>query len=142
MYGLTTTIRKFERFDLDTQLRIDLERPSPCTCAAYFRDVSLAKHREVMEVNYFGTLHTIHACLPDMLQRNAGLLCLIGSFNSLTGKGVVTSSLLLGPWRTGIFWLALTQSRKGKERELLAAGRSTLYNMGTFADIVCPSREH
>jgi 3-dehydrosphinganine reductase len=51
-------------------------------CAKHFTNISLAEHREVMDVDYYGVLHTILAALPYM--RTGSRIAVIAS-----GAGVV-----------------------------------------------------
>lgn len=59
----------------------------PCAGASLtgkWTERSLNDHRQAMDLNYFGTVHCIHAVLPQMIQRKSGIVCLIGSALSLT----------------------------------------------------------
>ncbi|OQR93027.1 3-ketodihydrosphingosine reductase [Achlya hypogyna] len=46
--------------------------------------VSLNSHKAAMDLNYFGTLHAIHAVLPGMTSRNSGSLVLVASGAALS----------------------------------------------------------
>lgn len=49
------------------------------THPGYFQDLDMQIFRLMMEVNYFGTVHAIKACLPGMLQRKSGIIVNISS---------------------------------------------------------------
>ncbi len=51
----------------------------------YVEELSLDIYREMMDVNYFGTLHSVRAVLPAMLQRKSGHIATIGSVLSFMG---------------------------------------------------------
>jgi 3-dehydrosphinganine reductase len=51
----------------------------------YAHELPPARFREVMETNYFGTLHAIRAVLPDMLARSSGHITNIGSVAGFIG---------------------------------------------------------
>ena len=51
----------------------------------YFEDISLGVHEQSMAVNYFGTLHIIHAALPAMRKRRSGRIVMISSGAALMG---------------------------------------------------------
>lgn len=51
----------------------------------YFQDLDLDDHRGMMELNYFGTLHVVHALAPAMLARRAGTIVLTSSGLGLMG---------------------------------------------------------
>jgi 3-dehydrosphinganine reductase len=60
------------------------------TCAGaarpgYFQDLSLDDHRAMMELNYFGTLHVVHALAPAMVARRSGTIVLTSSGLGLMG---------------------------------------------------------
>lgn len=60
------------------------------TCAggarpAYFQDLTLDEHRAMMELNYFGTLHVVHALAPAMVARRSGTIVLTSSGLGLMG---------------------------------------------------------
>jgi len=50
-----------------------------------FRDMPLDVMHRLMAVNYFGTVHTIHACLPSMLARGSGYIVNISSVYGFIG---------------------------------------------------------
>ncbi|KAG9408075.1 3-dehydrosphinganine reductase [Aphanomyces cochlioides] len=45
---------------------------------------SMEVHRKAMDLNYFGTLNTIHAILPSMLKRSQGILCFVTTGAAMT----------------------------------------------------------
>ncbi|CAK4647368.1 unnamed protein product [Aphanomyces euteiches] len=47
----------------------------------YIKNHSMEMHRKAMDLNYFGTLNTIHAILPSMLKRSQGILCFVTTAN-------------------------------------------------------------
>lgn len=49
---------------------------------AYLQDTDLHIFREMMELNYFGSVHTVMALLPDMLARGSGYIL---NFSSMAG---------------------------------------------------------
>jgi short-subunit dehydrogenase len=51
----------------------------------YAHEIPLTSYREVMEVNYFGTLHAIQAVLPHMLAQSSGHIANIGSVAGFIG---------------------------------------------------------
>ncbi|HNT23988.1 MAG TPA: SDR family oxidoreductase [Anaerolineales bacterium] len=51
----------------------------------YVQELELDVFRQMMEVNYFGTLHTVKAVLPGMLMRGSGYLVNIASLAGLVG---------------------------------------------------------
>lgn len=51
----------------------------------YVQELELDVFRQMMEVNYFGTLHTVKAVLPGMLGRGSGYLVNIASLAGLVG---------------------------------------------------------
>ncbi|GIL44695.1 hypothetical protein Vafri_2218 [Volvox africanus] len=53
----------------------------------YFHETELAVFRKQMELNFFGVLNVIHALYGDMVQRNQGHICLVGS--ALSSFGLV-----------------------------------------------------
>jgi 3-dehydrosphinganine reductase len=60
------------------------------TCAGaarpgYFQDLALDDHRAMMELNYFGTLHVVHALAPAMVARRSGTIVLTASGLGLMG---------------------------------------------------------
>jgi 3-dehydrosphinganine reductase len=50
-----------------------------------FDDLPLERFRELMEINYFGTLYVIKAFLPAMLQRGSGAIVNVSSLAGLHG---------------------------------------------------------
>jgi len=54
-------------------------RPGP------FADLDLAEFRAQMEVDYFGTLHTVRAVVPAMVERRRGHLVLVSSTVAFVG---------------------------------------------------------
>jgi 3-dehydrosphinganine reductase len=50
-----------------------------------FEDIPLETFRWMMEVNYFGTVHVIHALLPSMIQRRAGHIVNLSSVAGFLG---------------------------------------------------------
>jgi 3-dehydrosphinganine reductase len=51
----------------------------------YFQDLDLAIFREMMEVNYFGTLYATHAVIPGMIARGSGMVVNISSIAGFVG---------------------------------------------------------
>jgi 3-dehydrosphinganine reductase len=51
----------------------------------YFEELDLAIFREMMEINYFGTLYTTHAAIKAMLARGSGLVVNISSIAGFMG---------------------------------------------------------
>lgn len=51
----------------------------------YFEALDLATHREVMDINYFGTLNAIRAALPHLRNSRRGRIVNIASVAGLTG---------------------------------------------------------
>lgn len=51
----------------------------------YIEQLDAATFREQMDLNYFGTLHTVQAVLPTMLARRRGHLVLVSSVAGLLG---------------------------------------------------------
>lgn len=51
----------------------------------YFQDLTLDDHRAMMELNYFGTLHVVHALAPAMIARRSGTIVLTSSGLGLMG---------------------------------------------------------
>lgn len=49
----------------------------------WFTDVPVEDHRAQMELNYFGTLYTVKACIPSMVAAKGGSLCFVSSALSL-----------------------------------------------------------
>ncbi len=50
-----------------------------------FRDMEMAVIRQLMEVNYFGTVHMTRACLPSMVARRQGYIVNISSVYGFIG---------------------------------------------------------
>ncbi|CAK4077854.1 unnamed protein product [Aphanomyces euteiches] len=50
----------------------------------YIKNHSMEMHRKAMDLNYFGTLNTIHAILPSMLKRSQGILCFVTTGAAMT----------------------------------------------------------
>jgi 3-dehydrosphinganine reductase len=55
------------------------------TYPGYFQDLDVDIFRQVMEVNYFGTLHVVKAVTPGMIRRGSGHLVNISSLAGLIG---------------------------------------------------------
>lgn len=55
------------------------------TRPGYFQELPLEVFRQMMEINYFGTLHAIRAFLPGMLRRGTGYLVNISSVAGFLG---------------------------------------------------------
>jgi 3-dehydrosphinganine reductase len=87
-----------------------------------FMDLDLEKFRWMMEINYFGTLHTIKAFLPGMLGRGTGHLVNISS-----GAGFV-----------GIYGYSAYSSSKYALRGLSDVLRAELKPEGIRVSIVFP----
>lgn len=51
----------------------------------YFEQLSVADHRAVMDINYFGTLHAIRAALPHLRRSSMPRIVNIASVAGLTG---------------------------------------------------------
>ena len=52
----------------------------------YFRELDLAVFREMMDINYFGALHTIRAVTPGMIARGSGHIVNIASGAALVAS--------------------------------------------------------
>jgi 3-dehydrosphinganine reductase len=48
----------------------------------YIRDLDMQTFEEMMEINYFGTVHTVKSILPGMTARRSGVIVNIGSLAS------------------------------------------------------------
>lgn len=58
------------------------------THPGYVEEIPLEIYRELMEINYFGTVHTVKALLPAMLERGSGHIVNISSAAGfVTGPG-------------------------------------------------------
>lgn len=55
------------------------------TFPGYFQDLDLQIFRDMMEVNYFGTLYTTKLLVPGMIERRSGLIINISSAVALHG---------------------------------------------------------
>lgn len=55
------------------------------TRPGYFQEIEDAVFRDLMEVNYFGTLHAIRAVLPGMIERRRGSIVGVASAAGLLG---------------------------------------------------------
>lgn len=55
-------------------------------CAGYFHEVDVAVYQQQMQLNYMGSLHAVKAVYNDMVSRNSGHICFIGSAMSLLGE--------------------------------------------------------
>jgi 3-dehydrosphinganine reductase len=63
------------------------------TYPGYVNDIPLDIYREMMEINYFGTLHMVKALLPAMLERRSGHIVNISSAAAyVTGPGYAAYS--------------------------------------------------
>lgn len=51
----------------------------------YFETLPIAAHREVMAINYFGTLQAIHGALPHLRRGHGGRIVNVASVAGLTG---------------------------------------------------------
>lgn len=51
----------------------------------WFSEVSLEDHRAQMDLNYFGTLHIVKACMPSLIAAKQGNICFIASAMALMG---------------------------------------------------------
>jgi 3-dehydrosphinganine reductase len=51
----------------------------------YFEQLDVDTFRAQMELNYFGTLHSVRAVLPAMLERGRGTICGVSSAAALVG---------------------------------------------------------
>lgn len=59
----------------------------------YAVELVLDQYRQMMDVNYFGTVHMVKACLPSMLQRGSGHIVNIASAAAfVTGPGYAAYS--------------------------------------------------
>ncbi|KAF0700253.1 Aste57867_9208 [Aphanomyces stellatus] len=59
----------------------------PCagkSLMGYMKDHTAEVHQKAMGLNYFGTLNTVNAILPSMLQRKEGRICFITTGAALT----------------------------------------------------------
>lgn len=88
----------------------------------YFERLDDEIFRRTMEVDYFGTLHTVRAVVPSMLERRAGSVVGISS-----GAGLV-----------GIFGYTPYAPAKFAVRGLLEALRCELTPFGVHVGCVCP----
>lgn len=55
------------------------------TYPGYFQDLELQIFRDMMEVNYFGTLYTTKLLLPGMIERRSGMIINVSSIVGLHG---------------------------------------------------------
>ncbi len=55
------------------------------THPGYFEEIDLSIFRQMMDVNYFGTLYTIKAVVPGMLDRGSGHIVNVSSLAGLAG---------------------------------------------------------
>ncbi len=55
------------------------------TYPGYFQDIDLAIFHQIMDINYYGTLHVIKAVIPAMLARGSGYIVNISSLAGLIG---------------------------------------------------------
>jgi 3-dehydrosphinganine reductase len=55
------------------------------TCPGYFQELPLETFREIMDVDFFGTLHPIRAVLPQMLARRQGCIVNLSSVAGFLG---------------------------------------------------------
>ena len=51
----------------------------------WFADVAVDEHRAQMELNYFGALYIVKACLPSMIAAKGGSVCFVSSAMALLG---------------------------------------------------------
>ncbi|GLC33215.1 hypothetical protein PLESTB_000358700 [Pleodorina starrii] len=51
----------------------------------YFHETSLETFQQQMQLNFFGVLNVVHALYGDMVRRNSGHICLVGSALSTFG---------------------------------------------------------
>jgi len=51
----------------------------------YFEELPLSAFREQMDINYFGTLHTVRAVLPQMMTRRDGHIVNVASMGGVVG---------------------------------------------------------
>ncbi len=88
----------------------------------YAHEIAPARFREVMEANYFGTLHTIRAVLPNMLVRGSGHITNIGSVAGFIG----------------VFGYATYSPSKFAVAGLAECLRAELLPRGIRVSLVCP----
>ena len=55
------------------------------TYPGYFQDIDLAIFHQIMDINYYGTLHVIKAVIPAMLARGSGHIVNVSSLAGLIG---------------------------------------------------------
>jgi len=88
----------------------------------YAHELPPARFREVIEANYFGTLHAIRAVLPDMLTRGSGHITNIGSVAGFIG----------------VFGYATYSPSKFAVAGLAECLRAELLPRGIQVSLVCP----
>jgi short-subunit dehydrogenase len=54
--------------------------------AGYFHECAVSVFQQQMQLNYMGSLHAVKAVYNDMVSRNSGHICFIGSAMSLLGE--------------------------------------------------------
>lgn len=53
--------------------------------AQRFEEMSLPTYRRLMEVNYFGVVNVLHACVPSMKQHREGKIAIVSSLGGIVG---------------------------------------------------------
>lgn len=59
---------------------------SPVSFAGRFMDVDAAHFRQLIDVNFMGTVHTLKAVLPLMTERNSGHVVVVNSIGGYMGE--------------------------------------------------------
>lgn len=86
------------------------------------RDTAVAVDRQIMEVNYFGTIALSKAVMPDFIQQHSGLYVVVTSAVGKFGS----------PWRSGY------SASKHALHGFFDSLRAELYNDGISVLLVCP----
>jgi len=133
--GATYTVAGLDVTDqgaLEQAVRRATEELGPCdvvlTCAGiahpgYFEKLDDAIFRRTMEVDYFGTLYTLRAVVPSMIERRSG-----------SAVGISSAAGLVG-----IFGYTPYAPAKFAVRGLLEALRCELAPYGVHVGCVCPA---
>jgi short-subunit dehydrogenase len=86
------------------------------------KDTSIAVDRQIMEVNYFGTVALTKALIPDFIKQRGGLFVVVTSAVGKFGS----------PWRSGY------SASKHALHGFFDSLRAELYNDGIRILLVCP----
>ena len=57
-----------------------------CQTAERIEDLPMSVYERLMNINYFGVLHSVKSVLPDMLKHRQGSLVFISSSMGLLGE--------------------------------------------------------